>query len=101
MGNSVTGGTKVPFSHSGRLLVSFWWIYVTVIVTTYSGNLVAFLTFPQIENAVQTLDNLIENKDRMTWGYVGDSALADYFKVKLTTEERLLYILCNFKAVSA
>ena len=50
------GGTMLPEADSGRVLIGFWWIFVIVTVTTYSGNLVAFLTFPRMELSLEVIE---------------------------------------------
>ena len=70
-----------------------------VTVTTYCGNLVAFLTFPTIEYPISDLNTLVEkvfgcsdisksfysslmqgeNKE-VTWGLLGGSVIENYFE---------------------
>jgi hypothetical protein len=57
------GSTTVPSADSGRVLTGFWWLFVIVTVTTYCGNLVAFLTFPTIEYPISDLNTLVEKVD--------------------------------------
>lgn len=71
----------LPKSDSGRIIVGTWWLVVLVIVTTYCGNLVAFLTFPQMEASINSVDQLVyENKD-YTWSIRANTFLESYLKV--------------------
>ena len=51
-----------------------------VTVTCYSGNLVAFLTFPQIEFPVNDLETLVSKQNDYQWGFLGDSVIERYLQ---------------------
>lgn len=61
-----------------------------VVVATYSGSLVAFLTFPNMDAAILTVDDLIAHKNRITWGFPNGSFLEEYLK---NSEEEKYHIL--------
>lgn len=71
----------LPDADSSRLIVGTWWLMVLVVVTTYCGNLVAFLTFPKIDVPIKTLDDLIAHRETISWSGIRNTLLEDYLKV--------------------
>lgn len=53
------GGDYLPPAIGTRSIVAFWWLFVIVTATTYSGNLVACLTFPKVYQPVQNVQDLL------------------------------------------
>ena len=51
----------LPDADSGRLLVCFWWFYIVAASTMYCGNLVAFLTFPEIEPTISSIEHMMSD----------------------------------------
>ncbi|XP_064647069.1 glutamate receptor 3-like [Lineus longissimus] len=68
------GGCDVPCSVSGRILVKVWWIFVLVMMATYTGNLIAFLTVTKVSLPITNLNELAE-QSKLGYGTVRGSAL--------------------------
>ena len=82
-----------------------------VTVTTYCGNLVAFLTFPTIEYPISDLNTLVEKvsillalivsnaylmqgeNQEVTWGLLGGSVIENYFE---DAEEEKFRLILQF-----
>ncbi|XP_067617872.1 ionotropic receptor 93a isoform X3 [Eurosta solidaginis] len=62
------GGMYLPKADSGRLVIGVWWIVVIVLVTTYSGNLVAFLTFPQFQPGIDFFYQIFSSNKIQVFG---------------------------------
>jgi len=70
------GGENLPRATSGRILIAFWWLFVIVTFTTYSGNLVALLTFPKTLQPIQNVQDLTSSW-YMKWGVSLPSEIAE------------------------
>ena len=84
----------LPEADSGKLTVLSWWIFVIVIVTFYSGSLVAFLTFPQYEFPIKDIHNLLKKEDEFNWGFQKDSVLERHLE---TTEGDIYTVIFSYQ----
>ncbi|ELU17082.1 hypothetical protein CAPTEDRAFT_194620 [Capitella teleta] len=55
------GMAYVPVFSSGRVLIGLWWFYTIVVVATYNGNLIAFLTAPKVVVPINTIADLVQS----------------------------------------
>lgn len=75
-----SGGCYLPEAQSGRFFVGFYWMSCMVIVATYSGNLIAFLTVSKDVLPFDTLEGMADQNE-YRFGYIGGTALDHYIRV--------------------
>ncbi|XP_041350850.1 glutamate receptor ionotropic, delta-1-like [Gigantopelta aegis] len=73
------GGEHLPYSQTGRTVVSMWWLFSIVMAATYSGNLIAFLTVTKDKLPFNNLQTMV-NQDEYKWGTVGGTIWPLIFK---------------------
>ncbi|XP_042858447.1 glutamate receptor ionotropic, delta-1-like [Penaeus japonicus] len=66
-------GNDMRQSEPARILSAFWWVYCIIIIYTYNGTLIAFLTIPRLTNLINSLDELANQRD-VLWTYRSNSA---------------------------
>ncbi|XP_055527509.1 ionotropic receptor 93a [Wyeomyia smithii] len=74
------GGLYLPYADSGRIIIGTWWLVVLVLVTTYCGNLVAFLTFPKIAHPITTVSQLVRNQQGVSWSIRRGTLLEQFLR---------------------
>lgn len=85
------GGLYLPQADSGRLLIGTWWIVVLIFVTTYCGNLVAYLTFPKNEAPITNVNQVLRRDGTISWSIKSGSYLEEYLKeTDIPKHQRLL-----------
>ena len=69
----------MPDSWAGRTFISSWWLFCIVVVATYCGNLIAFLTVSKGKPPFASLEGLLLVKDEFRWGTLGGTNWEDAF----------------------
>ncbi|KAF5281024.1 hypothetical protein FQA39_LY05229 [Lamprigera yunnana] len=72
------GGGEAPKSLSGRTLVAAYWLFVVLMLATFTANLAAFLTVEKMQTPVESLDQLAR-QSRINYTVVMNSQTHKYF----------------------
>ena len=78
---SLSGGSWIPTSYSGRVIFGTFLITSVCIVATYTSNLVAFFTVTTFHLPFNTLDEMIK-QSAVSWATVEGISLYFFLKVR-------------------
>ena len=82
------GGGEAPKSLSGRVLVAAYWLFVVLMLATFTANLAAFLTVERMQTTVAGLEELAQ-QSKINYTVVEGSPYYEYFKNMASAEEDL------------
>ena len=82
------GGGEAPKSLSGRVLVAAYWLFVVLMLATFTANLAAFLTVERMQTTVQGLEELAQ-QSKINYTVVKGSPYYEYFQNMASAEEDL------------
>jgi len=82
------GGGEAPKALSGRVVVAAYWLFVVLMLATFTANLAAFLTVERMQTPVQSLDQL-SRQSRINYTVVKNSDTHEYFRNMKNAETKL------------
>ena len=74
-----TGGPYLPKSVTGRTFICHWWAFAIIIVASYGGSLIAYLTISKSEAPFTDLDGMVA-QTRYKWGFRQGTIYHNAFK---------------------
>lgn len=83
------GGGEAPKSLSARTLVAAYWLFVVLMLATFTANLAAFLTVERMKTPVQSLEQLAR-QSRINYTVVEGSDIHQFF-INMKFAEDTLY----------
>ncbi|KAM7348105.1 ionotropic receptor 8a [Cochliomyia hominivorax] len=93
------GGGEAPKAVSGRVLVAAYWLFVVLMLATFTANLAAFLTVERMQTPVQSLEQLAR-QSRINYTVVDGSDTHQYF-INMKFAEDTLYRMWKELALNA
>uniref|UniRef100_A0A1B0AQH3 Ionotropic glutamate receptor C-terminal domain-containing protein n=1 Tax=Glossina palpalis gambiensis TaxID=67801 RepID=A0A1B0AQH3_9MUSC len=93
------GGGEAPKAISGRILVAAYWLFVVLMLATFTANLAAFLTVERMQTPVQSLEQLAR-QSRINYTVVEESDTHQYF-INMKFAEDTLYRMWKELALNA
>jgi len=82
------GGGEAPKALSARVLVAAYWLFVVLMLATFTANLAAFLTVERMQTTIQNLEELAR-QSKINYTVLKDSPYMEYFKNMANAEEDL------------
>jgi ionotropic glutamate receptor len=82
------GGGEAPKALSGRVLVAAYWLFVVLMLATFTANLAAFLTVERMQTTVQSLEELAR-QSRINYTVTAGTSYMEYFVNMAGAEEEL------------
>ncbi|XP_076046032.1 ionotropic receptor 8a isoform X2 [Oratosquilla oratoria] len=82
------GGGEAPKALSGRTLVAAYWLFVVLMLATFTANLAAFLTVERMQTPVSSLEELA-TQSKINYTILGSTAVEQYFINMAAAEEEL------------
>ncbi|EDW00137.1 ionotropic receptor 25a [Drosophila grimshawi] len=93
------GGGEAPKALSGRILVASYWLFVVLMLATFTANLAAFLTVERMQVPVRSLEQLAR-QSRINYTVVNNSDTHHYF-INMKFAEDTLYRMWKELALNA
>ena len=84
------GGGEAPKALSGRVLVAAYWLFVVLMLATFTANLAAFLTVERMQTTVQSLEELAR-QSKINYTVVDNTVYMEYFQNMAGAEEELYH----------
>lgn len=75
-------------SISGRVLVAVYWLFVVLILATFSANLSALLTVERMESQINSLDDMAKASN-FNYTTLASSSMYQYFENMADAEEEI------------
>ena len=89
------GGGETPKALSSRVLVAAYWLFVVLMLATFTANLAAFLTVERQQNTIKSLEEL-NRQSKILYTVLRDSPYLEYFQVRREVRgSRLIEIIAE------
>ena len=75
------GGSVAIARLSFRVLVGVWLLVAMVLVNSYSGTIISYLTVPKMKPSINTFEDLVSSEDNIQLVLLADTVIAQQIQV--------------------